>query len=203
MNLAQKIQKHRKARGMTQEELAEALDVSHQSISKWESGQTLPGLDKVLLLSEYFQVSTDYLLKEEAESHTPHTPAEPSPPAPSPVVTLAAPKEKPGFIFYLGALIGAAGCSGVLLLWIHSLLRPPYTLGKTLGPIAKFSFYIRYNELEPHLTLASVTTLIGVGILLLYRLHRLIITRRRSAHADHRLSQTHQNTPAFSKPEDR
>lgn len=55
----------RRRQGWSQEELAERLGVSRQAVSKWESGQTLPDMDKVLLLSEIFSVSTDYLLKED------------------------------------------------------------------------------------------------------------------------------------------
>ena len=63
MNLSDRIQNLRKAKGLSQEELAEALDVSRQAVSKWESGQSSPDLDKIVQLSEYFEVSTDHLLK--------------------------------------------------------------------------------------------------------------------------------------------
>lgn len=63
MNLSERIQELRKARGLSQEELAEALGVSRQAVSKWESGQSSPDLDKIVQLSEYFGVSTDHLLK--------------------------------------------------------------------------------------------------------------------------------------------
>ena len=65
MTLADKIYDLRKRRGWSQEELSEKCDVSRQSVSKWESGQSVPDLSKILILSEVFQVSTDYLLKEE------------------------------------------------------------------------------------------------------------------------------------------
>lgn len=67
MNLAEKITKHRKQKGWSQEQLAEQLDISRQSVSKWESGASIPDLDKILRLSEIFEVSTDYLLKDEME----------------------------------------------------------------------------------------------------------------------------------------
>lgn len=57
----------RKKNGLSQEELAEKLGVSRQSISKWESGTSLPEIDKLILLSEYFNVSVDYLVKEQGE----------------------------------------------------------------------------------------------------------------------------------------
>ncbi len=63
MNLAQRIQTLRKQKGLSQEELAHELGVSRQAVSKWESEQASPDLDKIILLSDFFLVSTDYLLK--------------------------------------------------------------------------------------------------------------------------------------------
>lgn len=63
MNMADRIQTLRKARGISQEELADKIGVSRQAVSKWESEQSTPDLEKVLLLSEYFGTTTDYLLK--------------------------------------------------------------------------------------------------------------------------------------------
>lgn len=65
MILAEKIMALRKKNGWSQEELAEKVGVSRQSVSKWESMQSIPDLDKILLLAQAFGVSTDYLLKEE------------------------------------------------------------------------------------------------------------------------------------------
>ena len=67
MNLSEKIMKHRKKKGWSKEELSEQLNISRQSVSKWESGASVPDLDKILRLSEIFKVSTDYLLKDEIE----------------------------------------------------------------------------------------------------------------------------------------
>lgn len=67
MILSEKIVTLRKQLGWSQEELAEKLSISRQSVSKWELGAAIPDLDKILKLSEVFGVSTDYLLKEEEE----------------------------------------------------------------------------------------------------------------------------------------
>lgn len=69
MILADKIITLRKKYAWSQEELAERMNVSRQSISKWESGQSVPDLDKILRLCQVFGVSTDYLLKEEIEEN--------------------------------------------------------------------------------------------------------------------------------------
>lgn len=66
MDLSDKIFKLRKVNGLSQDNLAEKLGVSRQSISKWESGQSTPELDKVLKLAEIFDVTTDYLLQPSA-----------------------------------------------------------------------------------------------------------------------------------------
>lgn len=63
MNLSDRIQSLRKARGISQEELADRVGVSRQAVSKWESEQSSPDLDKIISLSEFFGVTTDYLLK--------------------------------------------------------------------------------------------------------------------------------------------
>ena len=65
MTLAQKIMELRKRRGWSQEELAQQLEVSRQSVSKWESGASMPDLEKIVRLSQLFDVTTDYLLKEQ------------------------------------------------------------------------------------------------------------------------------------------
>ncbi|RSI32397.1 helix-turn-helix domain-containing protein [Streptococcus sanguinis] len=63
MNLSDRIQYLRKARGISQEGLADQLGVSRQAVSKWESEQSMPDLDKIISMSDYFAVTTDYLLK--------------------------------------------------------------------------------------------------------------------------------------------
>lgn len=63
MNMADRIQYLRKAKGISQEELAEKVGVSRQAVSKWESEQSMPDLEKIIAMSDFFEVTTDYLLK--------------------------------------------------------------------------------------------------------------------------------------------
>lgn len=63
MNIADRIQHLRKSRGISQEELADKVGVSRQAVSKWESEQSTPDIEKLILLSNFFDVTTDYLLK--------------------------------------------------------------------------------------------------------------------------------------------
>jgi len=63
MNLGNRIQDLRKKAGLSQDQLAEKLDVSRQSVSKWESGACAPEIDKIVAISDIFGVTTDWLLK--------------------------------------------------------------------------------------------------------------------------------------------
>lgn len=65
MELNEKLQKLRKQRGLTQEELAEALYVSRTAISKWESGRGYPSIDSLKAIASFFSVTIDELLNEE------------------------------------------------------------------------------------------------------------------------------------------
>ena len=67
MILADKIIENRKKNGWSQEELADKLNVSRQSVSKWEGAQAIPDMKKILQMAELFGVTTDYLLKDEIE----------------------------------------------------------------------------------------------------------------------------------------
>ena len=67
MDLADKLVIQRKKKGISQEELADMLDVSRQSVSKWESAQCAPELNKLVQISEIYGVSLDYLLKDGTE----------------------------------------------------------------------------------------------------------------------------------------
>ena len=71
MILADKIMTLRKKAGWSQEELAQQLNVTRQSVSKWEGAQSVPDLDKIVQMSRIFGVSTDYLLKDELEELEP------------------------------------------------------------------------------------------------------------------------------------
>lgn len=67
MIFADKLIKLRKKSGMSQEEFAEKMNVSRQSVSKWESAQSVPDLEHILKIADMFGVTTDYLLKDELE----------------------------------------------------------------------------------------------------------------------------------------
>lgn len=71
MILADKIIENRKKNGWSQEELADKLGVSRQSVSKWEGAQAVPDMKKIVMMSELFGVSTDYLLRDDIQTADP------------------------------------------------------------------------------------------------------------------------------------
>lgn len=64
MNFSEKLQILRKKKGLSQEKLAELLFVSRQAVSKWESGQTYPEIEKLIVLSDLFEITLDDLLRD-------------------------------------------------------------------------------------------------------------------------------------------
>lgn len=79
MKLSEKIMYYRKRAGMNQEMLADRLGVSRQAVSKWETGEAVPELSKVVLLAKIFGVTTDALLLDDEAEETPEpAPAEPA-----------------------------------------------------------------------------------------------------------------------------
>ena len=70
MTFGEKLQALRKKQGLSQEQLAEMLEVSRQAVSKWELNASMPDVDKIVAISRCFSVSTDYLLKDEMVEKT-------------------------------------------------------------------------------------------------------------------------------------
>ena len=70
MTFGEKLQKLRAREGISQDRLAELLDVSRQAVSKWERDETMPEAEKIIRISDYFHVTTDYLLKDVPEEKT-------------------------------------------------------------------------------------------------------------------------------------
>lgn len=68
MTIGEQIQELRIQKGLTQEQLAEMLEVSRQSVSKWELGQAMPDIDRIIRMSELFNVSTDKLLLRDVKA---------------------------------------------------------------------------------------------------------------------------------------
>ncbi len=83
MILAEKIAELRKRSGLSQEEFGEEISVSRQAVSKWETAQTTPDLNKIMAMSRFFGVSADFLLNDEYDLNSLNTPVQPSKADPS------------------------------------------------------------------------------------------------------------------------
>ncbi len=70
MDFSEKLYKLRTNSNCSQETLAEKLDVSRQAVSKWAQGVTLPEIDKIIAIADFFDVSIDYLLKNDVQLGT-------------------------------------------------------------------------------------------------------------------------------------
>ena len=68
MSFGERLYKIRKDAGISQEQLAEIMEVSRQSVSKWESDKAYPEMNRLVFLSDYFHVSLDYLMRGEEDS---------------------------------------------------------------------------------------------------------------------------------------
>lgn len=122
MKFGQKLQQLRKARGWSQEKLAEQLGVSRQAVSKWEVDAAQPDVQNVLQISSLFGVTVDYLLREE-ESAIPGTKKEPTAPEP-----FEEPVSQQGkmlrYIWRAAWIFLITGIAGQFILWILSTVIP-------------------------------------------------------------------------------
>ena len=102
MTLAEKILSLRTQRGMSQDDLAEKLEVSRQSVSKWETAQSTPDLDKIIRLADLFGVSVDQLVRDGER---------PQPPEPPEAKVIYVEREKRGLtpIQTLGVIVEVTG----------------------------------------------------------------------------------------------
>ena len=142
--LSEKLYKLRKKSGLSQEQLAEQLNVSRQAISKWEQGTAVPESEKLITISNYFGVTVDYLLKEDTADTT-NTTAEVM-------------EEKPKMM--AGIVICIAGIVSMVIWGLLSIFRP-----ETSNRLSDSSM-ITIDGNGIFLVLCVVAILIGASLLL-------------------------------------
>ena len=168
MKLSEKIVQLRKSQGLSQEELAEKLDLSRQAVSRWESGTAQPDAGNLWQLSRLFEVSADYLLDEERES--PEGPA-------------AAVAQKP---HRTNGKEIAGGCMAMLGFWGNVIIYIASRFVKVMIPRKVWStwqywwnsnvtghswkYFVQKYDLE--WLVAALTVLLIVGVVLLVRERR-------------------------------
>lgn len=116
MTFGKKLQWQRKKNGLSQESLAEALNVSRQAVSKWEQDGALPDAANIVRIAKLFGVTTDYLLMDENEEETSHPTSKESAPA--------APKKYPTVLSIIAISFGALGHFAVYIL--SRFIEVPY-----------------------------------------------------------------------------
>ena len=141
--LSEKLYKLRKNSGLSQEQLAEKLNVSRQAISKWESGTAVPESEKLVTISTYFGVSVDYLLKDEEEKL---------------IGTDSSVEEKPKMI--AGIIICIAGIISMIIWGLLSIFSP-----EASNQMSESSM-ITIDGNGIFLILCVVAIVVGAGLLL-------------------------------------
>lgn len=177
MTLGEKLQKLRKARGLTQEELAEKVGVSRQSLSKWESDGALPDTGNIILLADLFGVTTDYLLREAP-------PEEASPAAESPastVVQLVQPAKKappaPLLVGFILLMLGLLVFLGLVLL--SNIF--PISVARGDGFVSGVNGFLLAYGLRDVYHLSLLGMLLGAVIIAVYHLLRWWVNRPRAS----------------------
>ena len=137
MELNEKLQELRKRKGLTQEELAEALYVSRTAISKWESGRGYPNIDSLKAIAKYFSVTIDELLSGDQ------------------VLTIAREEQKQKQAHARDLIFGLLDCSVAMLLFL------PFFGQKMDGIIYEVSL-LSLTEITPYLKVAYWVAVLGV-----------------------------------------
>lgn len=168
MKLSEKIVQLRKSQGLSQEELAEKLDLSRQAVSRWESGTAQPDAGNLRQISRLFEVSVDYLLDEEQES---------------PQVPAAAPAK----LHRTNGKVIAGGCMAMLGFWGNVIIYIASRFVEVMIPHKVWStdhstwqyrwdsnltghswkYFVQKYDLE--WMVAALTVLLIVGVVLLVR----------------------------------
>lgn len=166
MKLFVKIQQLRKQNGMSQEKLAQLLGVSRQSVSKWESGQSLPEIDKIIQLSNIFEVTTDYLLKDVPEEKC--------------IDILRKEKEKDvlshhtSLMFKIGFTMFSVGVIAIAVFWILSIVYPTYRVMWDGTLLTGFSGFLILHEVTPVFIFFCIVGTIGLGTIILEKKNKKI-----------------------------
>lgn len=174
MDLAEKIQSLRKQKNISQEQLAEMMGISRQSISKWESQQSVPELDKIVRLSDIFGVSTDYLLKDTQQDQGVRAISDSN---------AISTKKKPRVI--VGIICVAFSVTSIFIMWVLSKVYPAPIVNYNVATeqwLVGFENFLWFHSLEGFYTFCFVIALAGILLLVFPKLKKskIIIKRKRT-----------------------
>lgn len=162
MNLSEKIQFQRKKKRITQEELAEIMEVSRQTVTKWEIGQSIPEIKKIIKLSELFGVTTDYLLKDEIEEEIYVNKNE---------ITFSIYKfiKKLSFLIKIGVTFFIISLIGILKIFYNSLKNPVNITDWDGTHYIGFQGYLKVNNIEKLFLFFCIIGIVGIILILMYK----------------------------------
>ena len=165
MTMGEKILNMRKARGWSQEELAERVGVTRQAVSRWESGSAKPDADKIVAICDLFGVSADYLLRDMAGGEMQYweKPAGQKSREAKPWFSWAAAAFGGVTLFILGIL---ASVNRTYMEPVHHIRADGSVYIQQSGYYTGFSYYVSNNGLEWLVWLAGMALLFGGGHLL-------------------------------------
>lgn len=125
MTFGETLKSLRKAKGLSQEQLAETLNIARQTISKWELNQSTPDMNYIAQLSEFFNVSTDYLIKGEHKEENSVLKTE-TLPSGNIIQTGNTSSDKVAYkwCFLLGVISITISFGGIIAFGIYSVLHP-------------------------------------------------------------------------------
>ena len=153
--IGERIRQLRSGKGMSQEQLAEALHISRQAVSKWETGESVPDTERVMLLCRVLDISADYLLfgKENEQTATP-------------IPSAAKPQNQGKALTIVGVVSVGIGSLGLLVMWVLStmLVSDVWTEVGVTNPLTGETYYeIQYYGAYDFLSFIET-----------YRLHALV-----------------------------
>jgi len=165
MALGEKITALRKQKGLSQEKLAEELNLTRQTISKWELNQSTPDIEYIVRLSEIFDVTTDYLLKDKTNEEREPSVKEDSP---APIIiqnNRSNRKDIYGLCFGLGLTFSGLSFAGILIFIFLSALNPWTTYEGSKVFTGLYGF-LKGTETELYFNLLLILLFISLGFVI-------------------------------------
>ena len=175
LQLYGKIQARRKALGLSQEELAQRMGVSRQSVTKWETGLSAPDLDRLVELADTLGVSLDYLLRDQVD--LPDVPADPGESTSAFAETTAEEKVEKSvassgsegtaarhIALAAGVLLFLIGAGGLLTMWIYSELFPVQLVDGRGGVHTGLWGYVLARDVKALFWAALAATAAGLAL---------------------------------------
>ena len=177
LQLYGKIQARRKALGMSQEELAQRMGVSRQSVTKWETGLSAPDLDRLVELADTLGVSLDFLLRDQVDAPDVSVPCGEQgdvPPAETPAEERSEKEALPSssmstaarhIALAAGVLVFLVGAGGLLTMWIYSELFPVQLVDGRGGVHTGLWGYVLARDVEALFWAALAAMAAGAALL--------------------------------------